>query len=121
MTFTYILFIILYRTCKGTFKFLWNRDKTFAVVFLYEIFNKNIDMDDNRWISWYQSFCKILFLQPVKTPRLTRLNLGNMNLCCRSNTLRSLSFLLGSIKQVNQLQRFRLLCAGHKAKIGQMS
>ena len=36
--FTHILFIILYRTYKRTFKFLWNSDKTFLITFLYKLF-----------------------------------------------------------------------------------
>ena len=45
------LFIILYRTCKGTFKSKWNSDKTFAIAFQKKTFDKSINMDNNRWIS----------------------------------------------------------------------
>ena len=51
MTFTCILFIILYRTQKGTFKFPWNSNKTFTLAFVYKILNKSIHMDDNRLVS----------------------------------------------------------------------
>ena len=39
-TLTYILLIILCRTCKGIFNFLWNSDKTFLIAFLYKIFKQ---------------------------------------------------------------------------------
>ena len=64
MTFTYILFIILYRIYKRTFKFPWNSNK---------IFNKSIHMDDNRWISWYLSFGLGPFHQPVNEHWLVQL------------------------------------------------
>ena len=53
------------RTCKGTLKFPWDSDNTFAIAFLFKTFNKRIDMVYKRRTSWYQSFCKIPFLQPV--------------------------------------------------------
>ena len=35
MTFTYILFIIMSRTCNRMLKFPWNSDKPFDIVFMF--------------------------------------------------------------------------------------
>ena len=35
MTFTYILFIIMSRTCNRMLKFPWNSDKLFDIVFMF--------------------------------------------------------------------------------------
>ena len=37
---------------------------------MLKIFNKSIDIDDNRWISWYQSFGLGPFHQPDSMKRI---------------------------------------------------
>ena len=45
----------------------------FDIVFMFKIFNKIIDMDDYRWISWYQSFVLGPFHQPEQENKVNTL------------------------------------------------